>query len=150
VDEKFDDPTASQPPKKKAKPEPPPKKSAKKRGRKKKPPVVQVYLPPSQEQVKYYQKTRQKPPKPRQQNKESVETTMHRNVYAALDEFKSVPFEMDPMLLVAPPPLIASRIEYPEHTQRLFRHFRVSLDHTARKNMYVAIPYVSYLICTYL
>ena len=107
---------------------------------------MQVYLPPSQEQVKFYQNTRQKPAKPRQKNKESVETTMHRNVYAALDEFKSVPFEMDPMLLVAPPPLIASRIEYPEHTQRLFRHFRVSLDHTARKNMYVAIPYVSFLL----
>jgi len=124
------------------------KKEAKKptstRGRKKKAPQVQVYLPPTKEQINLYKQHRKKPAKGRRTTNESAEIKMRRDALEALDVHRSAPFEMDPMLLEAPPQLIASRIEYPHHTQRLYKRFRITLDHTPRKTMYVAVANVSF------
>ena len=70
---------------------------------------------------------------------------MQRRALEMLEPHRSAPFEIDPLLLQAPPKLIASRILYKDHILKLAKRFRVMGSHVARKTMYVAIPYVSLL-----
>ena len=119
-----------------------PKKKSSTRGRKKKQ-TTQVYLKPSKEQIQLFKDSRKKMPRRKDKDKETKEETAQRKAVEALESARSASFEIDPMLLVPPPKIIASRILYQDHVLRLARRFRIMGAHFPRKTMYAAVPYVS-------